>query len=114
MFIHIQSFILDARRNTQAVQFLDTIEEDDATGSCPEVYDKYAKRFGSEEAPAVTVESSVAYRQQTSHQCSENTTNTVNTGGTNGIVNVEFVINELNAENQHCAADETDDDSTHG
>ena len=60
MLVDIQTFILYAGGNTQAMNLLDSIEEDDTAGSCPEVDDKDTEQFGSEEAPSVTIQGTVA------------------------------------------------------
>ena len=114
MFVHVKSFVLDAGGNAKTVQLLDTVEEDEATGGSPEVNDEDTESFSSEEAPAMTIKGSVARREQASQQCSEDTADTVNAGGADRIIDVKLVVDELNAEYQHCAADKTDDDCAHG
>ena len=113
VLIDIQTFILDAGRNAEPVEFLDTIEEEDTAGSCPEVNNQDTEALSAKEAPAVTVERTVRGGEQTRHECAENTADAVYRACTHGIVDVEHVVNELNGEDQDCTTDKTDDDSTH-
>ena len=77
MLINVEAFLFDALVDAQAVQFLDAVEQGEATGSSPEVDDQYAKALSTEESPAVTVESTIRSRQQTCHQRTQDTTDTV-------------------------------------
>ena len=77
MFVNVEAFLLDALVNTQAVQLLDAIEQSDTTGSCPKVDDEDTKQLCAEESPAVTVESTIRSRQQTRHQSTQNTADTM-------------------------------------
>ena len=77
MFVNVETFLFDALVNTQAMQFLDTIEQSDTTGSSPKVDDEDAKQLCAEESSAVTVESTVRSRQQTRHQRTQNTADTM-------------------------------------
>ena len=94
------------------MQFLDAEEEDEAADGSPEVNDKDAEALGSEEAPTVTVERSVRSGKQTCHQCAEYTTDTMHRTGTHGIVDVQHVVDELNAEDEHRTANEADEDGS--
>jgi hypothetical protein len=78
MFINVETFLLDALVNAQAVQLLNAIEENDTTGSSPEVNDQDAKALSSEESPSMTIESTIRGRKQTRQQRSQNTTDTMN------------------------------------
>ena len=51
MLVNIQALVLDTGRNTQAVQFLDSVEEGEATGGSPKVDDEDAEGLRSEETP---------------------------------------------------------------
>ena len=77
MLVDIQTFFLDALIDTQAVSILDAIEEGESAGSSPEVDHKDAKSLSTEESPAVTVEGTVRSRQQTCHQRTQDTADTV-------------------------------------
>ena len=77
MFINVEAFLFDTLVNAQTMQFLDTIEQGEATCSSPKVNDENAKAFSTEEPPAVTVECTIRSRQQTSHQRTQNTTDTM-------------------------------------
>ena len=59
MFVNIQSFVLNAAINTQTMQLLDAIEQDEATGGSPEVDDQDAEALRPEESPAMTIESTI-------------------------------------------------------
>lgn len=114
MLIDIQTFILDAGRNAEPVEFLNTIEEEDTAGSCPEVDDEDTEALSAEEAPAVAVESTVGGGEQTGHEGTEDTANTVYRACTYGVIDVEHMVNELNGEDQDSTTDKADDDSTQG
>ena len=114
MFIDVETFLFNAGIHSEAVQFLDAIEEDESTGGCPEVDDEDAEALGSEEAPSVTVEGTIARGEQTRQECAENAAHTMHRGGTHGVVDVQFVVDELDGENQHRSADESDDDGSDG
>ena len=77
MLVDIQSFILDAGRNTQAVQLLDAEEEEETAGSSPKIDDEHAEALGSEEAPAVTVQSAVRGGEQARHERTQDAANTM-------------------------------------
>ena len=77
MLVNVETFFLDTTVDTQTVQLLDTIEQNETTDSSPKVDDEDAKAFCTEESPAVAIESTVRGRQQTRHQGAENTTDTV-------------------------------------
>ena len=77
MLINVETFLFNALVDAQTVQFLDAIEQSEATGSSPEVDDQDAKALSTEESPAVTIESTVRSRQQTCHQRTQNTTDTM-------------------------------------
>ena len=62
----------------------------------------------------MTVKGSVRNRQQACHQSAEDTADAMNAGGADRIIDVKLVVDELNAEDQHSAADKTDDDCAHG
>ena len=59
MFVYVEAFLFYAGTNPKSVRFLDAEEEQEATCGGPEVDDKYSKALGSEESPAVTIESTV-------------------------------------------------------
>ena len=113
MLVDVQAFVFDAGRNTQAMQFLNSIEENKATSGCPEVDDKDAEAFCTEEAPAMTVESTIGRGEQARQQCAENAANTMNGGCAYRVVDVQSVVDELDGKDEHRSADEADDDSTY-
>jgi len=112
MLVNIEAFFLNSVTYAQTMQFLDAIEQGETTDSSPKVDDQYAKALGSEESPAVTVEGTIGRREQACHQGTQNTTHTVYTGSTNRIVNVQFVVDELDGIDQYQTASQSDDDST--
>ena len=114
MLVDIQTFVLDTGGNTQAVDLLDSKEEDDTAGSSPEVDHQNTEALSSEEAPAVTIERTVAGREQTCEQCTQDTTDTMNRACTYRVVDVQYMINELDREYQDGTADKTDNNSTQG
>ena len=114
MLVHIQTFVLDTGGNAQAVKFLDTVEECDTASCSPEVDNQDTECLSTEESPAVTVESTVAGGEQAGHQSAENAADTVHTAGTDGVVDMQAMVDELNGKDEYCAADETDDNSSHG
>ena len=59
MFINVESFFLYTGTDTQTMQSLDAEEQDETTNCSPEVDNQYAETLSSEEAPAVSVESTI-------------------------------------------------------
>ena len=113
MFVDIETFLLNTLTNAQTVYLLDTIEEDETTGSSPEVDDEDTKQLSTKETPAEAVEGTVARREQTSHQCAEDTTDTMYRAGTHRVVDVQLVIDELDGVHQDDTTGQTNDNSTH-
>ena len=95
MFVNVQSFVLNTSRHPKAVKLLDTKEEKEAAGSGPEVNDKDAEAFSPKETPAVTVESAVACREKAGHQRAENATDTMYGAGTNRVIDMQHMVDEL-------------------
>ena len=95
MFIHVQSFVLNTGRHPKAVELLDAIEEKEAAGCSPAVDDEDAEAFCPKEAPAVAIESSVACREKTCHQRAEDATDTMNGAGTDRVIDMQHMVDEL-------------------
>ena len=95
MFIHVQSFVLNTGRHPKAVKLLDAKEEKEAAGCSPAVDDEDAEALSRKEAPAVTVESAVACREKAGHQRAEDATDTMNGAGTNRVVDMQHMVDEL-------------------
>ena len=95
MLVNVQSFVLNTGRHPKAMKFLDAKEEKEAAGSSPTVDDKDAEAFSPEEAPAVTVESAVACREKAGHQRAEDATDAMNGAGTNRVVDMQHMVDEL-------------------
>ena len=55
VLVNIEAFLLNTLVDAQAVDILDSEEQDDTTGSSPEVDDQYAEYLSTEEAPAVSI-----------------------------------------------------------
>ena len=77
MLIDVETFFLNTLAYTQTMQLLDAIEQGETTGSSPEVDHEDAKQLSTEESPSKAIESTVARREQTCHQCTEDTTYTM-------------------------------------
>ena len=77
MFVNVETFLLDALVDTQAMQLLDAVEQNESTDSSPKVDDQDAKALSAEKSPAASVESAIRGRQQTCHQRTQNTADTV-------------------------------------
>ena len=59
MFVNVESFLFNAFVNAQTVKFLDSIEQSETTGSCPEVDNQDAETLSTEESPSVSIESTI-------------------------------------------------------
>ena len=114
MFVDVEAFLFHAGTNPESVHFLDAEEEQEATCGGPEVDDKYSKALGSEESPAVTVESAIGCGEQSRHQCAENTANAMNRRSTHGIVDVKTVVDELYGIDKDNSTYQSDNNSTDG
>ena len=114
MFVNVQSFVLNTGRHPKAVKLLDAKEEKEATGCSPAVDNKDTEAFSPEEAPAVTVESAVARREKARHQRAEDATDTMNGAGTDRVVDVQHMVDELDGKDQNYSADKADDDCSCG
>ena len=113
MFIDVKTFFFDSLVYTQAVQLLDAIEQDETAGGSPKVDDQDTETLGAEESPAVTIESAVRCRQQTRHQCAENTADTMHTRSTDRVVDMQTVVDELDGIDQHQSTDKANDDGSY-
>ena len=114
MFIDVQPFVLNASRNTQAMDLLDGKEEYDTAGGCPQVDNQNPKQFGTEETPTVAIQSTIIDGEQTCHQCAKYAADTMHRACTNGVVDVQHMVDKFDGKYQHRTADETDNDSTYG
>ena len=112
VLIDIETFLLNTLVNAQAMNLLNTEEEDDTTGGSPEVYDENAETLSTKESPSVTIEGTVGHRQQTCHDGTQDTADTVYRRCTYGIVDVQFVIDKLNGIDEYDTTDESDDDGS--
>ena len=78
MLIDIETFFLDSLINTETSNLLDTPEEDNTCYGCPKVDSENAEALSTEEAEATTIEGTTVEGEKTSHQGTEDTTNTMN------------------------------------
>ena len=76
MFIDVESFFFNTLVNTQTCNLLDCSEEDDTTASSPEVNNDDAECLSTEESKSVSVETTVAQRE---YSCKESTDDTADT-----------------------------------
>ena len=60
----------------------------------------------------MSVECSIADREQSCHQGTENTTDTMNGRGTDGVVDMQDMVDELNRENQYHSTYKSDNHRT--
>lgn len=112
MLVDVQSFVFYASWDAKSVHFLDAIEENKSAGCCPEIDDQDSEAFSPEKAPAVTVESAVAGREQAREQSAQNAANAMNGTCANRVVDVQAMVDELDGEDQYCSADKTDYDGS--
>ena len=112
MLVNIQTFVLDTGRNTEPVQFLDTIEENNTAGSSPKVDDEHTEALGTEEPPTMTIEGTIAGRKQSREQGAQDAADTVNRACAYWVVDVQTVVDELDGEYQYRTANKADDDGS--
>ena len=113
MFVNVETFLFNTLVNTQAMQLLDAVEQGETTSSSPKVNDENTEALCTEESPTVTVERTIGSRKQTCHQGAENTADTMYAGCTDRVVNMQFVVNELNSINENDTTDETNNDCSY-
>ena len=112
MLVDIQSFILDTTIDAQSMQALDAVEQDEAAGSSPEVDDEDAETLSTKESPTMTIEGSVGRGQQTRHKRAQDAAYAMYGRSTHRVVDVQTMVDELDGEDKHDAADESDDDGS--
>lgn len=113
VLVDVKSLFLHALVNTESNGVLDRPEEYNTAGGCPSVYTKDAEGLCTEESEAMTIESSLTGGEQTGQQSTENTIDPVNGTGTDRVVDMKFLVDELNGKRQCDTAAATDDDRTH-
>ena len=114
VLIYIQSFVLNAGIDSKAMEFPYSVEQGEAANCCPEVDDKDAETLCPEEAPATAVQSAARRGEQTRQQRAEDAADTVYGTGTNRVVDVQLMVDELDGKDKHDAADEADGDGSNG
>ena len=77
MFVNIQAFFLNALVNTETVNSLDGLEENNSCNGCPCVYADDSKKLGTQESEPVTVKSTAAYGENRGKQSTENSAHAV-------------------------------------
>jgi len=113
MLVNIQALVLDTGRNTQAVQFLDSVEEGEATGGSPKVDDEDAEGLSSEETPTVAIQCTIAYGEQAGHQRAQDSAYAMNAASSYRIIDVQTVVDELNGKDENRSANQTNDNCSH-
>ena len=113
VLVDVKSLFLHALVNTESDGVLDRPEEYDTAGGCPSVYTKNAEGLCTKESEAVTIESTLTGGEQTGQQSTENTSDPVNGTGTDRVVDMKFLVDELNGKRQGDTAADADDDRTH-
>lgn len=77
VLVDIETFFLDSLVNTQTGNLLDAPEEDDTCYGCPKVDAEDTEALSTEESEATTIEGATIKGEETSHQGTEDTTNTM-------------------------------------
>ena len=77
MLVDVETFLLYTLAYTQTMKLLDAIEQDEATGSSPEVDYEDTKHLCAKEAPTKAIEGTVTGREQTCHQSTKDTAYTM-------------------------------------
>ena len=95
MLVNVESFLLNALVNSQTSNLLHTEEYHDTHYQCPCIDTKDAEGLCSKESPAMTIEKSSVYSKHTSHQCTQDTTYSMNGTCTYRVVNMELAVYEL-------------------
>ena len=78
MLVDVETFLLYTFINAKTVNIFDAVEQNESTSGCPEVDDQDTEALCTKESPAVTVEGTIAGREQTCHQGSEDTADAMN------------------------------------
>ena len=112
MLIDIKSFFLNALINTQSMNILYTPEQDDTASRRPKIDGQNTEQLSPKEGEAMSVKQTFGYREQTGKQGTEDTADTMYGTGTDGIVYMQFLIDELNGEDQYDTTDNTNDNSS--
>ena len=109
MLVYVEALFLDALIHSQACYLLDAPEEDDACHGSPSVDYQDTKCLSGEEAKASTVEGTAVEGKETRHERAEDAAYAVHTAGSHRVVNVELGVDELDAEHQQDACQQSDD-----
>lgn len=65
VLVDVEAFVFDTGEDTVSVQEFDAVEESEAAGGSPKVYDQEAEALGAQKAPAVAVEQAAGGGEQT-------------------------------------------------
>ena len=114
MFIDIQAFFFNTCFYPKAVQFSNAEKQGESTSSRPNVDAEDSKTFCSEKSPAVTIECTVTDREQPCHQSAKYSANTMNGRGTDWVIDVQTMVDELNRIYQSDATNQSNDDRPYG
>ena len=112
MLVDVEPFFFNTFGNAETVYPIESFEDEKSHAGCPCTYYEGSKYLCSEESPACTIKESFARRQETCENGTCETSDPVYGTCTNGIVNLQHFIDELNREYHQDATDCTDDDST--
>ena len=77
MLVDIQSFLLDTGIHTQTMDLLNAVKQDESADCSPEVDHEDTKSLCAEKSPTKAVEGTVSGLQQTRHQRTQDTTDTM-------------------------------------
>ena len=114
MFVDVQTLLFDAARYAQAVNLIQSLEDDESHGSGPDTDDYGSKQLCSEEAGTCSIEEPFGSGEETSEDGSCESANSVYRAGTYGVVNLQYLVDEIYGENHQDTADTTDDGRTQG
>ena len=113
MFVDIQALFLDTGIETQTMCLLNPVEKDETANCRAEIYHQDTKAFCPEKPPTKAIKSTIACGKQSCHQCTKDATYTMHRGCTDGIIDMQFVVNKLNSIDQNQSTDQANDDCTH-
>ena len=114
MLVDVETFLLNSCRNAEAEDLVETLEDYEAHECGPAANDEYTENLCAEEVPSMTVEETLRGGEQTSKDCAERATDTVDRACADRVVNMELAVDELNCIDHYGTTNETDDDSASG
>ena len=109
VFVNVESFFLHTFGNAEAVDFVESFEDDESHACCPCAYYECTEYLRSEKAPACTVKQSLTGGKQSGEDGSRETADAVYGTGPYGVVNFQCPVDEFHRINHQDAADGADD-----